>query len=122
MGALPKKKTPVVAIDSARRRRRQPSGPEKPKPPKANTVAFALAVIVAAAATIFGLKIVMEFVRQGNYVAAAVAPFWVIAPGCAPLLYLILKHRRAAGTAPMKVARISDNGRRGGMPPRGHDR
>ena len=122
MGALPKKKTPVVAIDSARRRRRQPSGPEKPKPPKVNTVAFALAVIVAAAATIFGLKIVTEFVRQGNYVAAAVAPFWVIAPGCAPLLYLILKQRRAASAAPMKVTRISDNGRRGGMPPRRHDR
>jgi hypothetical protein len=121
MGALPKKKTPVVAIDSARRRR-QPSGPEKPKPPKANTVALALALIVAAAATIFGLKIVTEFVRQGNYVAAAVAPFWVIAPGCAPLLYLILKHRRAASAAPMKVARIKDNGRRGGMPPRRHDR
>ena len=121
MGALPKKKTPVVAIDSARRRRRQPSGPEKPKPPKANIIAFALAVIVAAAATIFGLKIVAEFVRQGNYVAAAVAPFWVIAPGCAPLLYLILKHRRAASSTSMKVAQIKNNGRHG-MPPRRHDR
>jgi hypothetical protein len=121
MGALPKKKTPVVAIDTARRRRRQPSGPEKPKPPKANIVFLALAVILAAAATIFGLRIVMEFVRQGNYVAAAVAPFWVIAPGCAPLLFLILKQRRASSAAPTKVTRLSNNGR-SGMPPRRHDR
>jgi hypothetical protein len=121
MGALPKKKTPVVAIDAARRRRRQPSGPEKPKPPRANNVAFALAVIVAVVATIFGLRIVMEFVRQGNYVAAAVAPFWVIAPGCAPLLFVVLKNRRAAGATTSKVARINDSSRRG-MPPRRRDR
>jgi hypothetical protein len=122
MGALPKKKTSVVEINAARRRRRQPSGPEKPKPPRVNNVAFALAVIVAAAATIFGLQIVMEFVRQGNYVAAAVAPFWVIAPGCAPLLFLILKQRRAASAATAKLVRIKDSTARPGMPPRRRDR
>jgi hypothetical protein len=121
MGALPKKKTPVVAIDTARRRRRQPSGPEKPKPPTVNNVAFTLAVIVAAVATIFGLWVVKEFVRQGNYVKAAVVPLWVIAPGCAPLLFLILKNRRAAIAAPSKVARLKDSSRRG-MPPRRRDR
>jgi hypothetical protein len=117
MGALPKKKNAVVTIDAARRRRRQPNGPEKPKPPPLNMVVFALAVAVAAAATMFGVKIVLEFIRRGNYVAAAVAPFWVIAPGCAPLLFLIFKRRRAAQAVPTKVMRLKDNRLRN-QPPR----
>jgi hypothetical protein len=57
---------------------------------------LAVALIIAGAATTFGLWIVFEFVRRGNYVGAAVAPFWVIVPGCAPLAILILKRRRAS--------------------------
>lgn len=99
MKALPNKKKAVVPMDVARRRRRQPTGPDKPSPPSIHTLLLTLAVIVAAAATIFGLKVVSEFVQRGNYAAAAVAPFWVIVPGCAPLFFLILRRRRAARAA-----------------------
>jgi protein-S-isoprenylcysteine O-methyltransferase Ste14 len=107
MGALPNKKSSVVAIETARRRRRQPAGPDKPNPPSINVVAFALALIIALAATTFGLWIVVEFVRRGNYVGAAVAPFWVILPGCAPLAVLLVKRRRAARTARANVTRLT---------------
>jgi hypothetical protein len=120
VGALPKKKNAVVAIDAARRRRRQPNGPEKPKPPPLNMVAFALALVVAAAATIFGLKIVLELVKGGDYVRAAVAPFWVIVPGCAPLLFLIIRRRRTARATPSKVTPLKDSRLRN-TPPRRRD-
>jgi hypothetical protein len=96
MGALPTKKKAVVAIEAARRRRRLPAGPEKPNPPLLATVGFAVAVVVAVAATAFGLRIVFELIQRGSYVQAAVAPFWVIVPGCAPLFILIRRRRRAA--------------------------
>ncbi|SRR5579883_2241739 len=110
MGALPNnpsKKNSVVAIDSARRRRRQPAGPDKPHPPSTSVVALAVALIIAAAATTFGLWIVVEFVQRGNYVGAVVAPFWVILPGCAPLVILMVRRRRAARTVRTNVARLS---------------
>jgi hypothetical protein len=119
VGALPKKKNAVVAIDAARRRRRQPNGPEKPKPPPLNIVVFALALVIAAAATIFGLKIVLEFVKGGDYVRAAVAPFWVIVPGCAPLLFLIIRRRRTARATPSKVTPLTHRLRN--TPPRRRD-
>ena len=96
MGAFPNKKSSVVKLETARRRRRQPAGPEKPHPPSTSVVALAVALVIAAAATTFGLWIVFEFVQRGNYVGAAVAPFWVILPGCAPLTVLMFKRRRAA--------------------------
>jgi hypothetical protein len=96
MGAFPNKKSSVVRLDSARRRRRQPAGPEKPHPPSPSVVALAVAVVIAAATTTFGLWIVFELVQRGNYVGALIAPFWVILPGCAPLGILIYKRRRAA--------------------------
>ncbi len=65
-------------------------------------------MIIAAAATAFGLWIVFEFVQRGNYVGALIAPFWVILPGCAPLGILIYKRRRAARVHP-KVAPFSAN-------------
>ena len=117
MRALPSKKKAVVAIDVARRRRRQPTGPEKPHPPLLHTLVLALAVIVAAVATIFGLKVVAEFVRRGNYAAAVVAPFWVIVPGCAPLLFLLRKRRRAAQTTSPPAIKMTD--RRPPRKPRG---
>ncbi|SRR5579875_2620383 len=107
MGALPKKKSSVVAIDAARRRRRRPAGPDKPHPPTTNALALAVAALVAAAATVFGLWIVAEFVQRGNYVGAAVAPFWVILPGCAPLAILIVKRRRATRRVPSNVTRFN---------------
>jgi hypothetical protein len=106
MGAFPNKKSSVVRIETARRRRRQPAGPEKPHPPSTSLVALAVALIIAGAATTFGLWIVFEFVQRGNYVGAAVAPFWVILPGCAPLAILIFKRRRAA-RARTNVTRLS---------------
>src|SRR5690349_14849260 len=106
MGALPNKKNSVVAIETARRRRRQPAGPEKPHPPSTSIVALAVALVIAAAATTFGLWIVVEFVERGNYVGAAVAPFWVILPGCAPLIILMVKRRRATRAARANVARF----------------
>jgi hypothetical protein len=109
MKALPSKKKAVVAMDVARRRRRQPTGPDKPSPPSLNTLAFTVAVIIAAAATIFGLKVVSEFVQRGNYVAAVVAPFWVIVPGCAPLLFLIRKRRRAARAMRPPAVKLPDS-------------
>jgi Ni/Fe-hydrogenase subunit HybB-like protein len=111
MGALPNKKSSVVAIDAARRRRRRPAGPEKPNPPKTSMVALAVALAIAVAATVFGLWIVAEFVQRGNYVGAAVAPFWVILPGCTPLIILIVKRRRAARKVPSNVARLGGNHR-----------
>lgn len=112
MGALPNKKSSVVAIDAARRRRRRPAGPEKPHPPATTSVvALAVALIIAAAATTFGLWVVVELVQRGNYVGAAVAPFWVIVPGCAPLAIMILKRRRAARSAPSNVTRFSGHHR-----------
>ncbi len=107
MGALPNKKSSVVAIDAARRRRRRPAGPEKPHPPATSVVALAVALIIATTATIFGLWIVVELVQGGNYARAAVAPFWVILPGCAPLVILILKRRRTARKLPSNVTRFS---------------
>lgn len=114
MGALPNKnkKNSVVAIDTARRRRRQPAGPEKPNPPSTSVIALAVALVIAATATTFGLWIVVEFVQRGNYTGAAVAPFWVIAPGCAPLAILMVKRRRAARTARANVTRFTANHRR----------
>jgi Ni/Fe-hydrogenase subunit HybB-like protein len=109
MGALPNKKSSVVAIESARRRRRRPAGPEKPNPPSTNTIAFAVALIIAVAATSFGLWIVVQFVQRGNYVEAAVAPVWVILPGCAPLAVLLVKRRRAARLARSNVTRLTAN-------------
>lgn len=117
MRALPSNKKAVVAIDAARRRRRQPTGPDKPNPPSINTLVLTIAVIIAAAAVIFGLKIVLEFVQRGNYVAAAVAPFWVIVPGCAPLFFLIRKRRRAERT--MRPAMIKAPESRSPRKPRG---
>jgi hypothetical protein len=111
MRALPGNKKAVVAIDAARRRRRQPTGPDKPNPPSINTVVLAIAAILAAAAIIFGLRVVGEFVSQGNYAAAAVAPFWVIVPGCAPLLFLLRRHRRAARSARPPVVKLNDSAR-----------
>jgi hypothetical protein len=118
MGALPNKKNSVVAIDAARRRRRQPAGPDKPNPPSTSVVALAVALIIAAAATTFGLWIVVEFVQRGNYVGAMVAPFWVILPGCAPLIILLVRRRRATRAAPANVARFAANPR----PKRPHPR
>lgn len=109
MRALPNKKKAVVAMDVARRRRRQPTGPDKPNTPSIHTLLLTLAVIVAAAAIIFGLKVVFEFVQRGNYVAAAVAPFWVIVPGCAPLLFLIRKRRRAARATRSPVVKLPES-------------
>jgi len=111
MGALPNKKSSVVAIDAARRRRRQPAGPDKPHPPTASMVALAVALIIAVTATTFGLWIVVELVQRGNYVRAAVAPFWVILPGCAPLIILIVKRRRAARKMASNVTRFNGNHR-----------
>jgi hypothetical protein len=111
MGALPKKKSSVVAIDVARRRRRRSAGPDKPHPPTTSAVALAVALAVAAAATIFGSWIVVEFVQRGNYVGAAVAPFWVILPGCAPLMILLVRRRRAARKMPSNVTRFAGNQR-----------
>jgi hypothetical protein len=122
MGAVPNKKNSVVGIDAARRRRRQPKGPEKPSPPSINVAALAVAVVIAAVATIFGLRVVLDFVQRGNYVAAAVAPFWVIAPGCAPLVILILKRRRAARAARSNVTRLNDIRRPPRSPRRRQDR
>jgi Ni/Fe-hydrogenase subunit HybB-like protein len=107
MGALPNKKSSVVAIETARRRRRQLAGPEKRNPPSINVLAFAVALIIAVAATTFGLWIVVEFVQRGNYVGAAVAPFWVILPGCAPLAVLLFKRRRAMRLARANVTRLA---------------
>ncbi len=76
-----------------------------------SAVALAVATAVAAAALIFGLWIVVEFVQRGNYVGAAVAPFWVILPGCAPLVILLAKRRRAARKMPANVARFNGNQR-----------
>lgn len=74
-------------------------------------VALAVALIIAATATTLGLWIVVEFVQRGNYVRAAVAPFWVILPGCLPLVVLIVKRRRALRKAPSNVTRFSGNHR-----------
>ncbi len=78
-------------------------------------VALAVAIIIAGAATTFGLWIVVEFMQQGNYVRAAVAPFWVIVPGCAPLAILIVKRRRAARS---NGTRFNGNQRHKGPQPR----
>lgn len=109
MRALPNKKKAVVAMDVARRRRRQPTGPDKPSRPSIHALLLTLAVIVAAAATIFGLKVVSEFVQRGNYAAAAVAPFWVIVPGCAPLFFLIRKRRGAARATRSPAIKLPDS-------------
>jgi len=113
MGALPHKKSSVVRIESARRRRRLPAGPDKPHPPSSSAVALAVFLIIAAATTTFGLWVVFEFVQQGKYVAAAMVPLWVILPGCAPLAVLIIRRRRAARAARAKVTRFSGNHRPG---------
>jgi hypothetical protein len=121
MGALPNKnkKSSVVAIDTARRRRRQPAGPEKPHPPSSSVIALAIALVIAATATTFGLWIVVEFVQRGNYTGAVMAPLWVIAPGCAPLAVLIVRRRRAARTAARaNVTRFTVNHRQGRPQPR----
>ncbi len=76
-----------------------------------SAVALAVATAVAAAALIFGLWIVVEFVQRGNYVGAAVAPFWVILPGCAPLAILLAKRRRIARKTASNVARFNGNQR-----------
>ena len=121
MGALPNKnkKSSVVAIDTARRRRRQAAGPAKPHPPTTNLIALAVALVIAATATVFGLWIVVEFVQRSNYTGAAVAPFWVILPGCAPLMILLVKRRRAARAARANVTRFAVNPRSGKPQPRG---
>lgn len=108
MGAFPNKKSSVIKLETARRRRRQPAGPDKPHPPSTSVVALAVALIIAGAATSFGLWIVFEFVQRGNYVGAAVAPFWVIVPGCAPLAILISRRRRAT-RARSNVTRLAAN-------------
>ncbi len=120
MGALPNKnkKNSVVAIDTARRRRRQPAGPDKPHPPSANVIALAVALVIAATATTFGLWIVVEFVQRGNYTGAVMAPLWVIVPGCAPLAILMVKRRRAARAARADVTRFNGNHRPGRPQPR----
>jgi hypothetical protein len=70
-------------------------------------VALALALVIAATATTFGLWIVVQFVQRGNYVGAMVAPFWLVLPGCAPLVVLIVRRRRAMRKAQSNVTRFS---------------
>jgi hypothetical protein len=120
MGALPSKnkKSSVVAIDTARRRRRRPAGPEKPNPPSTSVIALAVALVIAASATTFGLWIVVQFVQRGNYTGAVMVPLWVIAPGCAPLAILIVRRRRGVRAAHANVTRFTTNHRQGRPQPR----